>query len=81
MPAAFVDARLPIGGEMHQASDPLYRYLTDSGRSSLRLALRALVGKRLALPNFLCSVIVDVVHSCGTAHSFYRVNEDLSVDY
>jgi hypothetical protein len=76
-----VDARLPIGGEMHQAHDPLYRCVTDSGRSSLRLALRALRGKRLALPNLLCSTIVDVVRSCGIEHGFYRVNEDLSIDY
>jgi len=81
MASVYVDARLPIGGEMHQAPDPLFRYVTDSGRSSLRLALRALGGKRLALPNFLCSTIVDVVRFCGAEHRFYRVNEDLSIDY
>jgi len=81
MASVSIDARLPIGGEMHQAPDPLFRYVTDSGRSSLRLALRALAGRRLALPNFLCSTIVDVVRASRIEHGFYGVNADLSIDY
>lgn len=71
----------PIGGEMHHPADPLFRYATDSGRSSLRLALRAVRGRRFALPDFLCGVIVDTFRACGAAHGFYRVNEDLTIDY
>jgi hypothetical protein len=71
----------PIGGEMHAAADPLYRYVTDSGRSSLRLALDRLRDRRFALPDFLCSVIIDVFRSAGVAFSTYRVRPDLSIDY
>lgn len=71
----------PFGGEMYYPDDRLYRYWTDSGRSSLRLAVDRLRDRRFAIPDYLCSVVVDVLQESGVAFTPYRVKADLSIDY
>jgi len=69
-----------IGGEIPYQDDGLYRYLTDSGRSSLRLILHSLKGKKFALPDYLCGVILDVFREVGIEYDFYHVGMDLNVE-
>lgn len=67
-----------IGGEMEFKNDGLFRCLTDSGRSSLRLILKSVgAGKRILLPDFLCAVVLDVVRDLGMSYGFYKVRENL----
>jgi hypothetical protein len=66
---------------MHFGHDSLFRYWTDSGRSSLRLALERLSGRRFAVPDFLCGVVIDALRAHGIAFSLYHVNGDLSIDH
>jgi hypothetical protein len=75
------DVAAPIGGEMHYPADPYFRYVTDSGRSSLRLIVDRWRAKRFALPDFLCGVIVDTFKACGVDFAFYRVRDDFTIDY
>ncbi len=56
-------------------------YLTDSGRSSLRLILSALKGQKFLIPNFLCKVVVDVFNEFGIDYNYYEIKDDLSVIY
>src|SRR3989338_2233420 len=68
-----------IGGEMELQEDKLFRYLTDSGRSSLRLILRSIgKGKKILLPDFLCGVIVDVVREFKMDYAFYTIGNHLT---
>lgn len=71
-----------IGGEIHTPAPPPFSYLTDSGRSSLRLILasRQFAGKTLLLPDFICASVVNTVVSSGTTFSFYHVSEELAID-
>lgn len=70
-----------IGGEMAVKAEKSFLYLTDSGRSSLRLILASgFKKKRFLLPDFLCGSILGVFSELGVRYSFYRVNADLSMD-
>lgn len=71
----------PIGGEIHIKKEDAYFYLTDSGRSSLRLILRSGVSNmKFLLPDFLCKVIIDVFDQEKVRYSFYKVKDDFSID-
>ena len=70
-----------IGGEIHRPGEGLHTYLTDSGRSSLRLILGSgLKGKKFLLPDFLCKIIPTVFDEMGVEYSYYKVLENLSID-
>ena len=72
----------PIGGEIAIKDQGETSFITDSGRSSLRLLLRS--GKfrsmKFLIPNFFCSVIEEVLITEKVNYSFYDVNEDLSIN-
>lgn len=71
----------PIGGEIDYSGGDLYTYLTDSGRSSLRLILGSgLRKKKFLLPDFLCKIIPTVFDEMGVEYSYYKVARNLSVD-
>lgn len=70
-----------IGGEAEWNSEGLFSYLTDSGRSSLRLLLRSgFREKRFLIPDYFCKVIVEVLDEHDVNYAFYKVREDLSID-
>jgi len=70
-----------VGGEMEAKRGEAFSYMTDSGRSSLRLILRSgLKSKRFLVPDFLCKVILDVLDEAGVSYSFYGIKDDLSID-
>jgi len=69
-----------IGGEIELKPELYSIYYTDSGRSSLRLILKNLKGKTVALPDFLCSIIVDVFNDENIKYFFYKVCPDLRID-
>ena len=72
----------PIGGEIAIKDQGETSFITDSGRSSLRLLLRS--GKfrsmKFLIPNFFCSVIEEVLIKEKVNYSFYDINEDLSIN-
>ena len=72
----------PIGGEIAIEDQEETSFITDSGRSSLRLLLRS--GKfrsmKFLIPNFFCSVIEEVLIAEKVNYSFYDINEDLSIN-
>ena len=72
----------PIGGEIAIKDQEEISFITDSGRSSLRLLLRS--GKfssmKFLIPNFFCSVIEEVLIAEKVNYSFYDINEDLSIN-
>ena len=72
----------PIGGEIAIKDQGETSFITDSGRSSLRLLLRS--GKfrsmKFLIPNFFCSVIEEVLIEEKVNYSFYDINEDLSIN-
>jgi hypothetical protein len=72
----------PIGGEPPwRADSETFSYLTDSGRSSIRLALLSgLSDKRFLLPDFGCEVVPRLFDQLGVSYAFYRVRGDLSID-
>lgn len=57
-----------------------YSYLTDSGRSSLRLILQSIGRRKYLLPNYLCQTVLDIFDSVQIEYSFYNIREDLSCD-
>jgi len=73
--------RKTIGGELELEFDSLNTYLTDTGRSSLRLILKSdLRNKRFLLPDYLCWIILDVFDEHKVDYTLYHVNEDLSLN-
>ena len=70
-----------VGGDYEYKEETLYSYLTDSGRSSLRLILKSLSRKRKFLvPDFLCQTILNVFKEEGIKFDYYHIKEDLSID-
>lgn len=70
-----------FGGEIETKSDGLFSYITDSGRSSLRLILQGVgITKKYLLPVFLCKVIIDIFKELKINYSFYDLKGDLSID-
>lgn len=71
-----------VGGEIQCMNDNLFNYVTDSGRSSLRLILKS-IGRRkkILLPDFLCKIIIDIVKEHNMEYSFYKVEEDLTTSF
>lgn len=71
----------PIGGEIQYEDDGLFNYLTDSGRSSIRLFLMSgLKNKKFLLPDYLCKIVLSVFNELCVDYSFYKVHETLSID-
>lgn len=72
----------PIGGEIAIKSSPEISYLTDSGRSSLRVLFRdpQMRNKKILIPNYFCGVIEDVLKEEKLSYAFYSVKDDLSID-
>ncbi|PIW60930.1 hypothetical protein [Shewanella sp. CG12_big_fil_rev_8_21_14_0_65_47_15] len=72
----------PIGGEAEYAQ-PNFEAITQTGRSSLRLIIESakLQAKHVALPDYLCEVIIDIFKEYQSKIHFYPVNQDLSLDY
>lgn len=70
-----------IGGEYECEKRGSYSYLTDLGRSSLRIILRSLPSKaRYFLPDFLCDTILKIFEKEGRQFDFYHINKNLSID-
>jgi hypothetical protein len=70
-----------IGGEAELKDEDMFHYLTDSGRSSLRLILKSGMKKRkFLLPDYLCGIIPQIFDQCGVKYEYYRINRDLSAD-
>lgn len=71
----------PIGGELavKKLNDKLF--FTDSGRSSLKLFIRSgNKDKKFLIPDFLCSVIENVLKEENVEFEYYHIKEDLSID-
>lgn len=70
-----------IGGEAEVEDKKLFLYITDSGRSSLRLILRSgFQNRKFLLPDFLCDVVLKIFNELNIKYSFYKVKRDLSID-
>lgn len=70
-----------IGGEIDYCHDGLHTYLTDSGRSSLRLVLQSgFKEKKFLLPDFLCKIIPTIFEELKVNYSYYEVGSDLSIN-
>lgn len=70
-----------IGGEIELDRGDIEFAWTDSGRSSLRLILLSKPDiKKLAIPDYLCGVIIDTIDSMGISWETYRILSDLSID-
>ena len=67
-----------IGGEQELEDEGLYCGVTNSGRSSLRWIIRSmsLQGKRVLAPDYLCQVVIDVLHEFDIDIHFYRVEDN-----
>ncbi|HAF63096.1 MAG TPA: hypothetical protein DCK95_12350, partial [Anaerolineaceae bacterium] len=58
-------------------------YFLNGGRACLTVIAGFLMAQgtqRILLPAYLCPTILDTLEACGLQYSFYRVNEDLSID-
>lgn len=69
-----------IGGEIELEKNEYETLYTDSGRSSLRLILKNIKDKIIGIPDFLCSVIVDILIDENIAFKYYHIKNDLSID-
>lgn len=71
-----------IGGESEARDGGLYSYITDSGRSSLRLILRSgLMGKKFLLPDYLCKTVLNVFDELKVDYGFFKIKRDMSIDW
>lgn len=68
-----------IGGEKELEDFPYHLAYTDSGRSSLRLILASASFQSIALPDFLCDIIIQVVEEFQLSIYYYKVNPDLTI--
>ncbi|MDD5456785.1 MAG: hypothetical protein PHV30_07110 [Candidatus Margulisbacteria bacterium] len=70
-----------FGGEYALKQGNEYSYLTDSGRSSLRLILRSgFKDKKFLVPDFICPTIIEVLNQENVAYDFYNVGTDLTIN-
>lgn len=71
----------PFGGELAADRYRYVSYLTDSGRSSLRLILQSgFLDKTFLLPDFLCGIIPEVLAELGVRFAFYHVGGNFEID-
>jgi len=72
----------PIGGEAEYEATH-FEAITQTGRSSLRLIIESakLQGKHIALPDYLCKIIVDIFKEYQSIIHFYPITQDLSPDF
>lgn len=68
----------PIGGEQEIPNDGYFHGVTNSGRSSLRWIIQSmhLQGKRILVPDFICQIVIDVLHEYNIEIVFYKINDD-----
>lgn len=59
----------------------LNEYMTDSGRSSLRLILSSLKDRTFLIPDFLCKSVIDVFNDLEIDYNFYGIRDNLSIAY
>lgn len=72
---------IPFGGESPRESGKSFAYLTDSGRSSLKLILRSeLHNKKVLIPDFICDSVIRVLKETGTKYSFYHIDDSFNID-
>ena len=69
-----------IGGEAELKKIDMNEYITDSGRSSLRLILQKLKKKKFLIPNYLCEIILKILNEYEVNYSFYNIKKNLSID-
>lgn len=71
-----------FGGEMEWKHEDCFQYITDSGRSSLRLILQGeeLEGHKFLIPDFICSSVIIELERNQVEYAFYHVNSDLTLD-
>jgi hypothetical protein len=69
-----------IGGEAELKKIDMNEYITDSGRSSLRLILQKLKKKKILIPNYLCEIILKILNEYEVNYSFYNIKKNLSID-
>jgi hypothetical protein len=69
-----------IGGEAELKKIDMNEYITDSGRSSLRLILQKLKKKKILIPNYLCVIILKILNEYEVNYSFYNIKKNLSID-
>jgi hypothetical protein len=69
-----------VGGEAELDGARVYEYITDSGRSSLKLLLNTLKTKKFLVPNYLCEIVLYVFNELQIDYSFYNIADDLSID-
>lgn len=70
-----------FGGEMELRESGLNEYMTDSGRSSLRLILSSLKDRTFLIPDFLCKSVIDVFNDLEIDYNFYGIRDNLSIAY
>ncbi len=71
-----------MGGEVEYNDNGIFKAVTDCGRSSLRLILEnGFRSKKILLPDYLCGIIIDTLKAYKTPYAFYRVKEDLTIDW
>ena len=68
-----------VGGEIAFKKDDNYNYITDSGRSSLRIILTKLRKKKFLIPDFLCEIIVDIFKEKKIKFEYYSVDQNLNI--
>ena len=65
-----------IGGEIEFRKERYFQYLTDSGRSSLRLILNSLKKKFFLLPDFICKEVVDIFKEKQIKFEYYLIGKN-----
>lgn len=71
-----------FGGEPELLDLSMYFGVTNSGRSSLRLAILSmdLSKKKVLVPDFVCQIVIDVLLESQIEIIFYKVSIDFSFD-
>ncbi|MCK7630246.1 pyridoxal phosphate-dependent transferase [Shewanella putrefaciens] len=72
-----------VGGEQELENKGLYCGVTNSGRSSLRwiLSSMSLQGKKVLVPDYLCQIVIDVLHEFDNEIKFYHVEDDFEFSF
>ena len=71
-----------VGGEQEIENEGLFYGVTNSGRSSLRWAIRSmsLQRQKVLVPDFVCQIVVDVLLEFDIEVQFYQVREDFEFE-
>ncbi|MDE2223579.1 MAG: hypothetical protein KGK03_10975 [Candidatus Omnitrophica bacterium] len=72
----------PFGGEAPFNAQGVFYAMVHSGRGALRLLLASgLAKKRILLPDYLCKIVLEVMHQYKATCDFYHVKPDLTFDW